>query len=153
VILEEMTVSRRHARLTCLSPKSVLLEDLSSTNGTFVGEIRVDRCELTPPFRFQCGKVVLELNSAAPIPRAVQHFDGAGTEKDPTTLEKMCFPAKLTRAQRVVLSLTIEGLDEGQIAARLDRSPHTIHNHFRAIYAAYRVHSRAGLLAKLFGRQ
>ncbi|HJL18582.1 MAG TPA: FHA domain-containing protein [Sandaracinaceae bacterium LLY-WYZ-13_1] len=43
VLLDEPSVSRRHARLTRLENGAVYLEDLGSRNGTFVNGARIDR--------------------------------------------------------------------------------------------------------------
>jgi pilus assembly protein CpaF len=45
VIVDEPTVSRRHARLVFRDHKWIV-QDLKSTNGTVVNGARVGRCEL-----------------------------------------------------------------------------------------------------------
>ena len=55
-------------------------------------------------------------------------------------------PATLKPAPRRVLDLFLKGLTERQVAEQLHISPHTVHNHAREIYRAYRVHSRLELL-------
>jgi DNA-binding CsgD family transcriptional regulator len=57
----------------------------------------------------------------------------------------------LSRAQRVVAEMLIEGLSEREIAQRINRSPHTVHDHTKAIYATWGVRSRAQL-TQLFGK-
>jgi DNA-binding CsgD family transcriptional regulator len=57
----------------------------------------------------------------------------------------------LTRAQRRVLDLLMQGHSEDEIASLLDRSYHTVHSHVRLIYVAYGVHSRAELFAAHLG--
>ena len=52
-------VSRRHARITSLPSRRFLLEDLDSTNGTFVASRRVQRSELTSGDRIQLGPTLL----------------------------------------------------------------------------------------------
>ena len=51
--------------------------------------------------------------------------------------------AKLTASQRRVARLLCEGLSEQEMAERLDRSVHTVHDHIKAIFHAWNVHSRA----------
>ncbi len=58
VQLADTTVSRRHAEIV-RTPEGVLLRDSGSTNGTFVGSVRVREVYLTPETRFKVGKTVL----------------------------------------------------------------------------------------------
>lgn len=53
--IEDGGVSRRHARITCRADGRYFVEDLGSTNGTFVGAQRVDVSELRPGDRLQLG--------------------------------------------------------------------------------------------------
>ncbi len=54
---------------------------------------------------------------------------------------------ELTAAQRRVLDELLQGKSAKTIAANLDRSHHTVSNHTRKIFAAFRVKSRTRLLA------
>lgn len=54
--------------------------------------------------------------------------------------------SKLSDAQRVVLEHLLDGLTEPQIAERLARSRHTVHDHTKAIYQALDVNSRVQLV-------
>lgn len=54
--------------------------------------------------------------------------------------------ARLTDAQQRVFPLLVEELSEREIGDRLDRSPHTIHDHVKAIYTTLGVNSRTELL-------
>ena len=47
VVLDDLSVSRRHARLVFRDGHWVI-QDLESTNGTRVNGVRVGRCELHP---------------------------------------------------------------------------------------------------------
>jgi hypothetical protein len=47
IVLSDLSVSRRHARLM-FRDGSWVLQDLDSTNGTYVNEVLVGRCELRP---------------------------------------------------------------------------------------------------------
>lgn len=58
---------------------------------------------------------------------------------------------KVTTAQRRVLELLLEGLSEPQIAQRIGRSKHTVHDHTKGIYSALGVNTRVGLVL-LFSR-
>jgi diguanylate cyclase (GGDEF)-like protein len=55
VWIEDGGVSRRHARISCRSDGRYFVEDLGSTNGTFVANARVDVCEIRPGDRVQVG--------------------------------------------------------------------------------------------------
>lgn len=54
--------------------------------------------------------------------------------------------AKVSDAQRLVLEWLLEGLTEPQIAERIGRSRHTVHDHTKAIYASLGVSSRVHLV-------
>ena len=53
--LEDGGVSRRHAKVSCRSDGRYFVEDLGSTNGTFLGNQRVDISEVRPNDRIQLG--------------------------------------------------------------------------------------------------
>ncbi len=55
VVLNDSTVSRRHAEVA-RTRDGVILRDCGSTNGTFVGAVRVREVFLTPETRFRVGK-------------------------------------------------------------------------------------------------
>ena len=55
VLLADPTVSRRHAEIV-RTPTGVLLRDLNSTNGTFVGPVRIREVFLGPETRFRVGR-------------------------------------------------------------------------------------------------
>ncbi|MGA2925449.1 MAG: FHA domain-containing protein [Solirubrobacteraceae bacterium] len=52
VVLERPSVSREHARLVCRDG-CWIVQDLESTNGTSVNDVRVGRCRLAPGDRIQ----------------------------------------------------------------------------------------------------
>jgi DNA-binding NarL/FixJ family response regulator len=52
----------------------------------------------------------------------------------------------LSEAQRRVFRLLCEGFADKKIAKELGLSQHTVHNHTRAIFQAFGVHSRVELL-------
>jgi DNA-binding CsgD family transcriptional regulator len=49
---------------------------------------------------------------------------------------------KLSQTQRLIVPYLIEEKSEREIASALDRSRHTIHEHVKAIYQSWDVHSR-----------
>jgi len=69
IVLEDVEVSRRHARLTP-SNGSVVVEDLGSRNGCFVNEQPIDGPrEVRPGDRVRIGLTVFELHSAQQLQR------------------------------------------------------------------------------------
>ena len=58
VVLTDATVSRRHAELV-RTREGILLRDLGSTNGTFVGPVRIKEVFLGPDTRFKLGRTEL----------------------------------------------------------------------------------------------
>src|SRR5690349_17212785 len=46
--LEDGGVSRRHAKISCRPDGRYFVEDLGSTNGTFLGPQRIETCEVKP---------------------------------------------------------------------------------------------------------
>jgi DNA-binding NtrC family response regulator len=58
VVLRDPTVSRLHAEIV-RGHEGTILRDLGSTNGTFVGPVRVKEVYLAPDTRFRCGKTEL----------------------------------------------------------------------------------------------
>ncbi|MEU8030754.1 helix-turn-helix transcriptional regulator [Streptomyces sp. NPDC049099] len=55
----------------------------------------------------------------------------------------------MTRRERGVLELALEGLPATQIARRLRLSPHTVNDHFKAIYRKTGVTCREELISGL----
>jgi len=59
--------------------------------------------------------------------------------------------ANVSTAQQRVLELLLAGLTEPQIAERIGRSRHTVHDHTKAIYAALKVSNRVQLVLLFSG--
>jgi DNA-binding CsgD family transcriptional regulator len=57
--------------------------------------------------------------------------------------------AELPPHLQQTLELLLAGSSEKQIVARLDLSPHTVHDHVKRLYRRFHVNSRAQLLARL----
>jgi len=55
---------------------------------------------------------------------------------------------QLTPSQRQVAELLLQGKSEKQVASDLERSPHTVHQHVKAIYTRLSVRSRAEFMAR-----
>jgi len=58
-ILDAPLVSRLHCRFTALPSGDLEVDDLGSTNGTFVNDKRVERARLQPGDRVRVGRVEL----------------------------------------------------------------------------------------------
>lgn len=63
-IVEAALVSRLHCRLTA-TDRHVEVEDLSSTNGTFVNDKRVEKAKLATGDRLRLGRVELTVEKRA----------------------------------------------------------------------------------------
>jgi hypothetical protein len=61
VLLADHSVSRRHARLVCRDG-AWIVQDLESTNGTFVNRTQVGRCQLRPGDHLHLGNQLLEID-------------------------------------------------------------------------------------------
>lgn len=59
-VVDAALVSRLHCRLTA-SDERVEVEDLSSTNGTYVNDRRVDRAQLASGDRLRVGRIELKI--------------------------------------------------------------------------------------------
>ena len=149
-VVNDRSVSRAHAEVTA-KVDSVLIQDLDSTNGTYVDGIRLERAtEVTPGQAIRFGRVLFELtldahpvvsgedSSAVTAKAVVNHTNATGA-----------FPAlkMLGDAQRRVLDLLMTGLSEKEVARHLKISQNTVHNHVKAIYKIMGVNSRPELLA------
>ena len=63
-IVDAALVSRVHCRITA-SAENLEVEDLSSTNGTFVNDKRVDKAHITSGDRLRVGRVELTVERQA----------------------------------------------------------------------------------------
>jgi DNA-binding CsgD family transcriptional regulator len=73
-----------------------------------------------------------------------QHTGIAGTIAPPPA--RLDLLSRLSDAQRRVLYHLLAGLTEPQIATKVNRSRHTVHDHTKAIYAALNVQRRVQLV-------
>lgn len=60
--------------------------------------------------------------------------------------------SKLSRRRRETLEYLMRGLSEKEVAARMNLTRHTVHQHVKAIYRAMRVHTRSELMSTVFRR-
>jgi pSer/pThr/pTyr-binding forkhead associated (FHA) protein len=69
-IVDAPLVSRVHCRLSVTGDGTLEVEDLRSTNGTFVNERRVERAVLVAGDRLRLGRAELEVLRETPLPEA-----------------------------------------------------------------------------------
>ncbi len=61
-------------------------------------------------------------------------------------------PVKLPRMQRTVLEMLCRKMTTAEIAQDLGLSQHTVRNHLKAVFRAYKVNNRAALVAEVASR-
>ena len=144
LVLDAPGVSRRHAVVE-VDESAATVSDQGSRNGTRVDGVAADRCPLAHGS-------VLEIG---PVTCVFEWLDQAHCgDNQPTPATEAAGPVTdppLTAAEQRILNCLLCGLAEKQIASKLNLSPHTVHNHVRKIYFAYRVNSRPELLARFIG--
>lgn len=137
-VVDHPSVSRKHARIHVCEAQPIVT-DLKSRNGTFLDNVRVqDSGRVLPGQIVRFGNVSFSVRS-----EAIED-----TQEETTVPGKLPGP-RLSEAQTRVFDLLATGLPEKRIASELKLSLHTIHNHVRAIFRAFGVHSRAELFARL----
>lgn len=151
-VVDHRSVSRRHAQCR-VGETGLTVTDLDSRNGTFVDNQRIEQARVARGQTVRFGHVSFVVSvEDAHAPDSEEDTDtgrgeaGTATVYDPQTLE--C----LSDAQCRVFHLLVRGTKEKNIARMLGLSPHTVHNHVRAIFRQFGVHSRAELLARLLDR-
>lgn len=60
LVFDYQQISGKHAIITSIAPNSLLLEDLSSTNGTFVNGIRVQRMIINQKDRVKMANILVD---------------------------------------------------------------------------------------------
>lgn len=150
IVIRDTTVSRRHARL--ILARSVLkIIDLDSRNGTKVNECPISECELRVGDQVRFGCVACVVSSSPLLARRGEEDDS--TYQVRSGEDTSLHIEGLTPAQTEVVEQLLKGRTEAEIAAMLDKSPHTVHTHLKAIYQRLGVHSRAELIVKYVHRE
>jgi pSer/pThr/pTyr-binding forkhead associated (FHA) protein len=142
-VVSHASVSRRHAEIRS-GEKWVDVVDLDSSHGTFIGEVRINTRRLIPGEIVRFGRIAFALYLDEES-RNEETIDPVSAQE-----ERLPHPRQknsLSAAQQRVFQLLLKGHSEKAIAKLLILSTHTIHNHTRAIFRAFAVHSRAQLLA------
>jgi diguanylate cyclase (GGDEF)-like protein len=121
VWVEDGGVSRRHARITCRTDGRYFIEDLGSTNGTFVDSQRITVCEIRPGDRIQVGpQITLRFQISDDAEEALQRRLYESSTRDALTrvYNRKYFTERLTaeiaysRRHRVKLAVLMLDLDD-----------------------------------------
>ncbi len=142
-IIEAEGISRQHAIIE-LDGISATIFDQNSRNGTHINSTAIDKATL------QHGTII-RMAECQFLFEWLDHTNG-DDQPTPSLIDHPDENPALTAAQQRVLVELLAGLSEKAIAAKLDLSKHTVHNHIKAIYAEYRVNSRSELLARFITR-
>ncbi|MBL4689019.1 MAG: FHA domain-containing protein [Nannocystaceae bacterium] len=124
--LAESGVSRRHARVDVDAVGKVVVTDLDSTNGTYVGKQRVESYALARGDRISFGPDA--------VVRLVYLERGAAERT-----------ATLSARQLQLARLVATGMTSAEIADKLGISPRTVTSHLDHIYARLDIRSRSAL--------
>ncbi len=151
-IVDHPSVSRRHAQCR-VGEAGLVVTDLGSRNGTFVDSQRIDqeRVARGQTLRFGHVSFVVAVEEVHEADSEEDTDTGTGGES-PTAVGDAQSIDCLSEAQQRVFQLLLSSKKEKNIARTLGLSPHTVHNHVRAIFRLFAVHSRAELLARLLDR-
>ncbi len=92
LVLQDSGVSRHHAKITVLAPMQALLEDLDSTNGTFVNGKKVKSMMISPSDEVKVMNHIIDLKAVFP-PQAVA--------QKPKTVDTGAFKAGFPALKRI----------------------------------------------------
>jgi DNA-binding CsgD family transcriptional regulator len=148
IILADATVSRRHALVIC-HRNLATIEDLGSSNGTFLNDFPVSRCEFGIGDQIRFGGVLCAVTSSALANRpAAEQESTVKALKDQTST----IPLDQSIVQQKIIEQLLQGRGEREIAQLLCQSPESVHTHIQAIFQRLGVQSRAELIVKLLPR-
>jgi len=146
-VVADSSISRRHAEVRAVNGE-IEVCDLGSRNGTWVDDVGISHCTVRHGQHIRFGRILFLAHLCQQEKKNMgseEETDACDESRPISIFENL----GLTTSQRRVLELLLQGLGEKRIAACLELSPHTVHNHARAIYRIMRVHSRPELLALL----
>jgi DNA-binding CsgD family transcriptional regulator len=122
---------------------------VGSRNGTFVDGSRIQVAFVRTGTRVGFGEVDFSFADSESIANDSSKQETGSLEAGAHSSRLKRAIMNISPAERRVLQAVRKGFSEREIAARLNLSPHTVHNHIRSIFSAFEVHSRTELLAKL----
>jgi diguanylate cyclase (GGDEF)-like protein len=133
VWIDDASVSRKHARIVRRPGEPYVIEDLESTNGTFIGERRVSRCPLASGDRVQFGPTFLLRFALVDMrEEALQKelFHAATRDMLSSLYNRRYFEerllAEVSRARRTSSGLAILMIDLDQFKRVNDRYGHLV---------------------------
>ena len=142
----------------------------------WLAELPPASTELLPPAVYELGaRVLTPAEAATGLPASVRIrsatgawatleaalLEGAGrgdvavtvrTSSADEVVDLLCRTYELTRRERELVALVLDGLATKQLAQALCISPHTVQDHLKAIFAKTGVRSRRELISHLAGR-
>jgi len=151
IVIADPSVSRRHAELH-IANDELQVVDLGSTHGTFVVGKRIQTSRVVAGVVIRFGNVEFTVTAWTAEMEGETGYPGIGQNEqtsDSPSLNQIC----LSFAQTRVLKSLLKGFQEKEIASELGLSVNTVHNHTKAIYKAYGVHTRSELLLYCHGIQ
>jgi diguanylate cyclase (GGDEF)-like protein len=119
--VEDGGVSRRHARITCRSDGRYFVEDLGSTNGTFLASQRIELTEIRPGDRIQLGpNIILRFSITDDAEEELQRRLYESSTRDALTRlynrkylsERLTAEVAYSRRHKVKLAVLIVDLDD-----------------------------------------
>jgi DNA-binding NarL/FixJ family response regulator len=129
--------------------REVTIEDLGSRNGVEVNGKLTLFASLRMNDRLRLGAVPCLITQESQLRSSSPGDESTVGGVLPTNGHPLKIDDKLSPPQVEVLRLIVEGMTEDEVAIKTGRSYHTVHNHVRAIYRVYNVHSRGELMSRL----
>jgi DNA-binding CsgD family transcriptional regulator len=149
LIVNDASVSRKHASIL-VEDAMVTVTDLDSRNGTYLNEQMIRSCPVARGQELRFGSARFFLASCSDLEDLESNLrTDSCLESNFAADSNATKEVRLSQGQIRIFDLLVTGLAEKQIASQLGISNHTVHNHVKAIYRAYAVHSRSELLALL----
>lgn len=147
--LHSVDVSRLQAKLN-VDTKGVTVTDLGSTNGTWVGAVKLTEGQskrVSPGQEIRFGEYPLILSTTPELPVDSQ----TNTHETKRSIVPPQTPLSPAQNRVFLAAINGKGLTEKEMAAKLYLSINTIHRHMQDIYIAYEVGSRQELICKALG--
>lgn len=106
LVLEDETVSRYHVELT-RRPEGILIADTGSTNGVFIGTMRVERAVVQPRTELRIGRTTVRIDDGSRINVELNPNNELGSLKGHTPMMRRLFAQVRKAAQSDVPVLLI----------------------------------------------